>query len=84
MRTTGDSPAVVPLLRKVVTATNPQARIDLVMTMEARLNLYVETPASCLTLNPMSFYRSDARGERRAPSSSSSRSISGHRLPVFE
>ena len=35
-------------------------------------------------LNPMSFYRSDARGERRAPSSSSSRSISGHRLPVFE
>ena len=44
VRTTGDSLAVVPFLREAVTATNPQARIDQVMTMEARLSTVVAQP----------------------------------------
>jgi hypothetical protein len=44
VRTTGDSLAVVPFLREAVTATDPQARIDSVMTMEARLSTAVVEP----------------------------------------
>ena len=44
VRTTGDSLAVVPFLREAVTATDPQARIDSVMTMEARLSTAVAQP----------------------------------------
>ena len=44
VRTTGDSLAVVPFLREAVTATDPQARLDTVMTMEARLSNAVAEP----------------------------------------
>ena len=44
VRTTGDSMAVVPFLREAVTATDPQARLDRVMTMEARLSNAVAEP----------------------------------------
>ena len=44
VRTTGDSLAVVPFLREAVTATDPQARINSVMTMEARLSTAVAEP----------------------------------------
>ena len=44
IRTTGDSLAVVPFLREAVTATDPQARLDTVMTMEARLSTAVAEP----------------------------------------
>ena len=44
IRTTGDSLAVVPFLREAVTATDPQASIDSVMTMGARLSAAVAAP----------------------------------------
>ena len=44
VRTTGGSLAVVPFLREAVTATDPQARLDSVMTMEARLSTAVAEP----------------------------------------
>ena len=44
VRTTGDSLAVVPFLREAVTATDPQARLDSVMTMGARLSTAVAEP----------------------------------------
>ena len=44
VRTTGDSLAVVPFLREAVTATDPQARLGSVMTMEARLSTAVAEP----------------------------------------
>ena len=44
VRTTGDSLAVVPFLREAVTATDPQARLGAVMTMEARLSTAVAEP----------------------------------------
>ncbi len=44
VRTAGDSLAVVPFLREAVTATNPQARLDQVTTMEARLSTAVAQP----------------------------------------
>ncbi len=44
VRTTGDSLAVVPFLREAVTATDPQARLDTVMTMESRLSTAVAEP----------------------------------------
>ena len=44
VRTTGDSLAVVPFLREAVTATDPQARINSVTTMEARLSTAVAEP----------------------------------------
>ena len=44
VRTTGDSLAVVPFLREALTATDPQARLGAVMTMEARLSTAVAEP----------------------------------------
>ena len=44
VRTTGGSLAVVPFLREAVTATDPQARLGTVMTMEARLSNAVAEP----------------------------------------
>ena len=44
VRTTGDSLAVVPFLREAVTATDPQARLGSVMTMQARLSTAVAEP----------------------------------------
>ena len=44
VRTTAGSLAVVPFLREAVTATDPQARLDSVMTMEARLSSAVAEP----------------------------------------
>ena len=44
VRTTGDSLAVVPFLREAATATDPQARLDSVMTMDARLSTAVAEP----------------------------------------
>ena len=44
VRTTGGSLAVVPFLREAVTATEPQARLGTVMTMEARLSTAVAEP----------------------------------------
>ena len=44
VRTTGGSLAVVPFLREAVTATDPQARLGTVMTMEARLSTAVAEP----------------------------------------
>ena len=44
VRTTGDSLTVVPFLREAVTATNPQARIDQVITMDARLATVIAQP----------------------------------------
>ena len=44
VRTAGDPLAVVPFLREAVTATNPQARLDQVTTMEARLSTAVAQP----------------------------------------
>ena len=44
VRTTGDSLAVVPFLREAVTATDPQARIGSVVTMDARLSTAVAEP----------------------------------------
>ena len=44
VRTTAGSLAVVPFLREAVTATDPQARLDSVMTMEARLSNAVAEP----------------------------------------
>ena len=44
VRTTAGSLAVVPFLREAVTATDPQARLDSVMTMEAQLSSAVAAP----------------------------------------
>ena len=44
VRTTSDSLAVVPFLREALTATDPQARLDSVTTMEARLATAVAEP----------------------------------------
>ena len=44
VRTTGDSLTVVPFLREAVTATDPQARLGSVMTMDARLSTAVVEP----------------------------------------
>ncbi len=44
VRTTAGSLAVVPFLREAVTATDPQARLDSVRTMEARLSSVVAEP----------------------------------------
>ena len=44
VRTTSDSLAVVPFLREAATATDPQARLGSVMTMEARLSTAVAEP----------------------------------------
>ena len=44
VRTTGDSLAVVPFLREAVAATDPQARLGTVLTMEARLSNAVAEP----------------------------------------
>ena len=44
VRTIGDSLAVVPFLREAVAATNPQARLDEVITMDARLSTAVAQP----------------------------------------
>ena len=44
VRTTGGSLAVVPFLREAVIATDPQARLDSVITMEARLSNAVAEP----------------------------------------
>ena len=44
VRTTGGSLAVLPFLREAVTAADPQARLDSVMTMEARLSTAVAEP----------------------------------------
>ena len=44
IRTAGDSLPVLPFLREAVTATDPQARLGTVMTMEARLSTAVAEP----------------------------------------
>ena len=44
VRATGDPVAAVPFLREVLAATSPSARIDDVMTMEARLSAAVAQP----------------------------------------
>ena len=44
IRTAGDSLAVLPFVREAVTATDPQARLGTVMTMEARLSNAVAAP----------------------------------------
>ena len=44
VRTTGDSLTVVPFLREALTATDPQARIGEVSTLEARLSTAVAQP----------------------------------------
>ncbi len=44
VRTTGDPLAVVPFLREALTAAAPGARLDDVMTMDARLSAAVEQP----------------------------------------
>ena len=44
VRTTGGSLAMVPFLREAVTATDPQARLDTVMAMDARLSTAVAEP----------------------------------------
>ena len=44
IRTTGDPLAVIPFLREAATATNPQATLGLVTTMEARLSAAVAQP----------------------------------------
>ena len=44
VRTTDGSLAVLPFLREAVTATDPQARLGAVMTMEARLSTAVAEP----------------------------------------
>ena len=44
VRTTAGSLAVVPFLREAVTATDPQARLDSVRTMEARLSSVFAEP----------------------------------------
>ena len=44
LRTAGDPTAAVPFLREAVAAVNPNARIDDVMTMDARLSAAVAQP----------------------------------------
>ena len=44
VRTTGDPLAAVPFLREAVAAANPNATVDEVMTMDARLSAAVEQP----------------------------------------
>ena len=44
IRTTGDSLAAIPFLREAATTTNPQATLDPVTTMEARLSAAVAEP----------------------------------------
>ena len=44
VRTAGDPLAAVPFLREAVTAANPNASVDEVMTMDARLSAAVEQP----------------------------------------
>ena len=44
IRTTGDSLAVIPFLREAATATNPQATLGPVTTMQARLSAAVAQP----------------------------------------
>ena len=44
IRTAGDSLAVIPFLREAVAATDPQATVDQVTTMEARLSTAVAQP----------------------------------------
>ena len=44
VRTFGGSLTVVPFLREAMTATDPQARLDTVMTMEARLSTAIAEP----------------------------------------
>ena len=44
VRTEGDPLAVIPFLREAVAAANPNASVDEVMTMDARLSAAVEQP----------------------------------------